>query len=278
VDEVIRMIFFRHISDLHYHCIGSNKESDAFIGRIAAVSALHEYLLITGDVTDDGVVEQYQHAVRSLSRIVSKKFICPGNHDYGLFGNLYDDDCAKYFDDDFLPSTGWRNKGFYDKMPVVDELIDGGGTRLLLVGLNTNLETGGISDFARGGIGDSQLDALDLILGNAKYASWHKMVYMHHRPEKCSWFLELIDAEKLLSVLGDRVDILAYGHTGGDMKKPETPVIPMGNPVDGTLRQKIEPRPSGVKYMLEANTSVESQGFYEIIFDGTDLEVRVVLF
>jgi hypothetical protein len=272
------MILFRHVSDLHYHCVGSNKEADSLIGKISAVSGPGDHLLVTGDVTDDGVAEQYRNAGKSLSRVGCKKIACPGNHDYGFLGALYLDESAEYFDHSFLSSIGWTNKGFLDKMPVVDELTDGRGTNLLLVGLNSNLETDEISDFARGQIGDEQLAALIGILDNAKYVSWHKMVYMHHRPEKCIWFLELIDAEKLLSVLGDRVDVLAYGHTGGDMRKVEVPFLPMGSADAGSSRQKIEPRPSGVKYLLDANTSVASQACYEIIFDGESVEVNVVFF
>jgi hypothetical protein len=63
------------------------------------------------------------------------------------------------------------------------------------------------------------------------------------------------------------VDVVAFGHTGGSMCESEPPQA-------RTMRVFV--KKFGVKYLLNANTSVEAQKFNEIIFDGDILSVNTV--
>ena len=89
---------FIHLSDLHFH----SKESD----NLAAVKLLEfiryayptHKLIITGDIVDDGHEEQYKWALEMLEPFTGRLFLCPGNHDFGVRGNLYSPERAERFD------------------------------------------------------------------------------------------------------------------------------------------------------------------------------------
>ena len=266
------MIRIAHVSDLHFHINNlDNKKSISLLRRVQKAYSFNtdsNYLLVTGDITDDGDKIQYRKALAAFKPFIGHLLLAPGNHDYGPLGNFYLEDSAKCFDEYLLEKVGIQHP-YLDKRPGVEILDDTGGTQVLAVGLNSVVNTEIPFDFARGEIGLDQLSALQEILADEKYADMHKLVYLHHRPQHFSdWFMELKDAEDLMAVLNQNdVDVVAFGHTGGNMGDREPPQA-------RTVR--VFKRKFGVKYLLNANTSVEAQKFNEIIFDGPNVSAQTV--
>ncbi len=261
------MIRIIHVSDLHFHKDNDdNKNSLALLSEICArysfVPNGVNYLLVTGDIVDDGTGKQRAKARPALEPFQDALLIAPGNHDYGPLGNLYDPKCATAFDR-FIRKLGVHHS-YKQKRICVRKLQDGKGSALLTIGLNSNLETTAISDFAQGGLGESQLDALDKVLGQPEYRDMRKLVYLHHRPEPCEWYLALTDTSDLMAVVNNRVDALCFGHSGSTMKDQEPPQARMMY----AARRKY-----GVPYLLNANASRYRKMFYEITVDKSELKV-----
>lgn len=266
------MIKIAHVSDLHFHRAAiNNKEAVSLLKKVQKAYPFntgYNYLLVTGDITDDGDKIQYTRAFAALKPFVGHLLLTPGNHDYGPLGTFYSEDSAKAFDDYLLHKLS-INHHYIDKKPAIDLLDDTQGTRVLAVGLNSVVNTEIPFDFARGAIGDDQLTSLQAVLSDPEYADVHKLIYLHHRPLKCNdWFLELADAEDLMAILDQSgVEVIAFGHTGGNMVESEPPQA-------RTVRVFV--RKFGVKYLSNANTSVDAQRFNEITFDGDNISVNTV--
>jgi 3',5'-cyclic AMP phosphodiesterase CpdA len=264
------MIKIAHVSDLHFHKKAEdNEKALSLLDRIkGAYDFAHDeaYLLATGDIVDDGEISQYNNALTALKPFEEHLLVAPGNHDYGFGGNIFSHDSALLFDNEFLPNLG-INFRFMQKQPMVRLLDDGAGTKLLTVGLNSVLETSTVLDFARGGIGKQQLSDLNTILSNPGYADIPKFVYLHHRPQKCIWFLEMVDAEDFMAVMNqNNVSVVAFGHSGGTMRPEEPPQARIMN---------IIKKEYGVKYLLNANSSVDAQKYYEIVVDNGEVSVSI---
>lgn len=264
------MITIAHVSDLHFHTDqDDNRDAIALLKKVKSAfnnaDGMHQ-LLVTGDIVDDGDIEQFGNATAALKPFMDHLLVAPGNHDYGYAGNIYSDDSAQLFDNSFLPTIGVSDK-FALKQPVTHLLDDGAGTQLLTVGLNSVLETENPLDFARGAIGKQQLSQLNDILSKAVYENIPKLVYLHHRPQKCSWFLELVDAEDLMAVINqNNVSIMAFGHSGGSMKAEESHQAQIMN----IIRKQY-----GVRYFLNANSCVDAQKYYEICVSGGNVAVAI---
>ena len=261
------MLRIIHVSDLHFHQDNDdNKDALSLLSEICVRYSFlpngSNYLLATGDIVDDGTAKQRSRASHALEPFQGSLLIAPGNHDYGPVGNLYDPKCASAFDK-FIRNLG-VNHSYKPKKICVRKLQDAKGSELLSIGLNSNLETTWVGDFARGGIGKSQLEALDKVLGQAEYKDMRKLVYLHHRPEECQWFLALTDSNDLMAVVNNRVDVLCFGHSGSTMKEQEPPQARM---------MYAARRQFGVPYLLNANASRYRKMFYEITVDKSDLKV-----
>lgn len=205
---------FIHISDLHIHKDAKdNKDVQATLNYIGANYKEHN-VIITGDIVDDGHEKQYKNAVQMLMPFKDRLFICPGNHDFGAVGNLYSRERALRFDE-FL-SKGFNQGGTFtgDNTPVVNIVTDGGNKdSVMLIALDSNLETEHPFDFACGEIGEKQLKALDTVLSNPASAPTKKILFFHHHPFIHSDpFMELKDAKKLARVIYQRVDVVLFGH------------------------------------------------------------------
>jgi calcineurin-like phosphoesterase family protein len=254
-----------HVSDLHFHRRDDdNKKTLALLQKVQSTAPDLDYLLVTGDVVDDGFKSQYRKVEKALEPFNGKLLLVPGNHDYGLFGNFYFPCCAEYFDNSFLaglePGVGFRRKH-----PVV-RMIQKDGTKLLTVGLNSVLQTAMIFDFARGGIGESQLASLDGILSTPDFVNIPKLVYLHHRPHENDWFLAMKDAKEFMDIiLKHKVSIVAFGHSGNVM------IVDSASQELNVIKEK-----TGTTYMLDANGSVNQRKYYEIIVDKSDVRIRII--
>jgi 3',5'-cyclic AMP phosphodiesterase CpdA len=204
---------FLHVSDLHYHRNpADNKAADTTLTFIKKTYPKH-HLIVTGDITDDGHPEQYENARKALLPFRESGIsICPGNHDFGAAGNFYSRERAERFDELLSRPLGQPGTFTGDQTPVVT-MTGSADDRVMLIGLDTNLETEQPFDFACGEVGKKQLDALDSILANRETCNLLKVVFFHHHPFMVNDpFMELRDAEQLGRVLYRRVNVVLFGH------------------------------------------------------------------
>ena len=195
------MIQLLHLSDLHIH--ESHKDNASLFKRLAFIreNYLQHHRVITGDETDDGSDKQYKIANRLLLSFVS--YICPGNHDYGYAGNLFEKKRARRFDDYLLQTRPYSGRW---SMPVMDTI----STEAVLIGLDSNLMTRRPWDFACGKIGLWQRYWLKRIL------RWHankvRIVYFHHHPFDRTPWMGMKDAKPLMKVLQGNCELVLFGH------------------------------------------------------------------
>jgi 3',5'-cyclic AMP phosphodiesterase CpdA len=199
-----------HISDTHIHGDIENEENVRVKKMLDYIT--HAYkdhkIIVTGDITDDGSEAQYIVAEKYFTPVYDggNLFICPGNHDYGAAGNFYSLERAKRFD---VLCNRFRQGGTFvgDNTPVVN-CID----NVMIITLNSNLETDSPFDFACGEIGMSQLSSLNTILHTTP-SSITKILTFHHHPFLMNDpFMELKDASGLARVIYSRVDVVLFGH------------------------------------------------------------------
>lgn len=246
---------FIHLSDLHIHRDDENNKAVSSLLTFALEKYPDHRIVITGDITDDGAVEQFDNAYALLKPFTDKIFICPGNHDFGAAGNFYSYERAVRFDD--VLAKPLRQGGTFkgDSTPVVNVLRDG-STQIMLIALDSNLETDHPFDFACGEIGESQLSALNTILVQTPSAGMVKVLFFHHHPFIVNDpFMELRDAKALARTVYGRIDLILFGHKH-EMKQWE--------------------RRWGTKYMLGCDNSPGKHFAKEITIEGTCVSVKAV--
>lgn len=212
------MIKFLHLSDLHFHRDPNDNAAAERMFRFVREKHQDHHLLVTGDITDDGHPEQYDNAFNALAPWKGRAFIAPGNHDYGAAGNFYGRERARRFDrlcDDLKQGGHFAA----DNEPLVN-IVKSGDTQVMLIALDTNLETDHPFDFACGQVGEKQLRALDVLLNGNAARSYVKILFFHHHPfVHNDPFMEIKDARELWRTVYGRVDVMAFGHKHvSDMK------------------------------------------------------------
>jgi len=247
---------FLHLSDLHIHSQSSTNKAVADTLDYVRDHYPDHNLIITGDITDDGSPDQYRQAKKLLAPFSGRMFFCPGNHDYGAVGNLFSRDRARAFDE--MLSVPFNQGGTFagDCHPVVNMVRDGDG-EVLLIALDSNLETQQPFDFACGEIGATQLADLDALLTYNRPANTPVFLFFHHHPyDYHSPFMELKDAPSLARVAYSRVNVMLFGHRHvSDMWMQNRWNIP---------------------YILAADNSPGKQWAREISVTGTTITVKDV--
>ncbi len=203
---------FLHLSDLHIHTHGQDNVDAASLFSFVSKKYPDHELIITGDVADDGMIEQFENAYEMLEPFKGRIFVCPGNHDFGAAGNFYNYEKAVHFDE--LIATQVNQGGTFSgqNTPVVNTLKEG-NIQVMLIALDSNLETVQPFDFACGEIGEFQLRALDTILASASTSGMVKVLFFHHHPfMHNNPFMELKDARELAKTVYNRVDLILFGH------------------------------------------------------------------
>lgn len=203
---------FIHVSDLHFHQSKSDNKAATKMLKFIQSNYPQHYLIVTGDITDDGHESQYRRAAEALNPFKGRTFVCPGNHDFGAAGNFYSRERAERFDE-FL-SVPLEQGGTFtgDKTPVVN-IVQENGEKVMMIALDTNLETEQAFDFACGKVGKTQRSALDNILSNPVTRDMKKIVFFHHHPfMHNNPFMELKDARQLMRIMYNRVNVLLFGH------------------------------------------------------------------
>lgn len=203
---------FVHVSDLHFHRSDSKNNKVEEMLRIIDEKLPEHNLIVTGDITDDGDKKQYKNAFNALKAFEGRIFICPGNHDYGAAGNLFTKKRAKDFDKYLMQPLNQTGSFYKDNEPVVN-VVKSDVSNVMLIALDSNLETSIPFDFACGEIGDKQLNALQSILNSPDTDAMKKILFFHHHPFiHCDPFMQLKDREKLMRTIYGRVDVMLFGH------------------------------------------------------------------
>jgi len=201
-----------HLSDLHFHRDNKNNQEALTTLKNVKTNYPDHYLIVTGDIVDDGHEHQYENVYNELKEFKDRIFIAPGNHDFGAVGSFYSKERAKRFDDMLSMPLKQGGTFFAENRPVVNVVRDGSDT-VTFIALDTNLETDHPFDFACGEVGETQLNALSTILSNPTVTEMKKVLFFHHHPFiHKDPFMELKDAAKLARVIYNKVDVILFGH------------------------------------------------------------------
>lgn len=173
------------LSDLH---VGSQFLPEKFETLVEEVNQLHpDVIVVTGDLTNEGLMKEYEKSKELLSRFNTKKIISvSGNHDYRNTGYLL---FKKYF-----------------PFETVNELNE----NVVLVTIGTARP-----DRNEGEVGYRQNLWLERTM--KKYKDKVKIVAMHHHlvaiPDTGSDQLTVVDAGDVLrTILDTGVDLVLCGH------------------------------------------------------------------
>lgn len=227
-----------HISDLHFStpqtappyeqdnisAANPNEKSTELLKRIYEkyfCNDVNNILLITGDITDNGTKDEWSIVRQELEKFKNRLILLPGNHDYGFAGNLFSTKKALYFDQVIFPElcsnytsnfTGYLQKNLVNEIQLSDKV------RILIV--NSNKKTHNIKDWARGEVGEAQMQSLKAKLSSNLDAI--NIVCLHHRPQNIgiikNGFLKLEDYREFVQLITDyNVSIVAFGHSGNLM-------------------------------------------------------------
>jgi len=201
-----------HLSDLHFHTSNNkNRKALATLKKVNEKFSDH-YIVLTGDIVDDGHVKQYENAFKALKPFKGRIFIAPGNHDFGAAGNFYSREKAKLFDKKLSSPLEQGGTFCFENKPVVNVVQDGDESTMFIA-LDTNLETNHPFDFACGEIGQTQLSDLSAILNNPTVPGMKKILFFHHHPfMRNDPFMKLKDAKRLARLIYNKVDVVMFGH------------------------------------------------------------------
>lgn len=193
------MLKFIHLSNLH--CEAKGKRNTRLRERFKFIAENYpkHSLILTGDLVDDGLDSQYKALKEMLVGL--RYYACPGNHDYKLIGNIYRYTSAKLYDKYF-----GKDKFAGKNKPIVTYLGN-----VMLIALDSNIESRNPLKFARGKVGLFQRGALRKLLKNSP-VNYVKIVYFHHHLLWGNMLLCLIDAAKVMQIIYHNVDIVLFGH------------------------------------------------------------------
>src|SRR5208283_5351079 len=173
-----------HISDIH---CGPEFQASIFEAAVGEINSLRpDALVVTGDLTENGLLAQYRFAREVLSSIKCRnKVFCSGNHDYRLTGYL--------LFKRFFPSN---------------QVIEVGGCVLAIVSTAR-------PERNDGEVGHRQVVWLERTL--ARYKKQVKVVALHHHliqvPDTGPDNIPVVDAgDTLRGLLHAHVDLVLAGH------------------------------------------------------------------
>jgi 3',5'-cyclic AMP phosphodiesterase CpdA len=141
-----------------------------------------------------------------------------------------------------------------DTDPEIYSLEDG-PNQIVLIPLDTNLETETDWDLFCGAVGARQLSFLGENLAELLDKKCTKILYLHHHPFIHSAIKKLKDADALLQTIKQKVDIVCFGH----------------DHVSGRWKDR-----DGIDYFLAADKSPVSDRFREINIKNGDLTITEI--
>ena len=184
------MVVIAHVSDTHF----GNAVQDpatraaAVMDHLLAMEPRPDLLLVSGDVADHGLPEEYAEARAWLDRWPGPSLVCPGNHDIRSA---------------YVVGLGREAR-------TVGEVAG-----LRFVGLDSLIDQVGGERVDEGLLGDDQLDWLD---GRLRASSAPTFVVLHHPPTTIGISLmdpiRLLDGDALAAVIDRHPHVVAtlVGH------------------------------------------------------------------
>lgn len=186
-----------HTTDWH---IGG-EHTDALRVHVRSLQAQmnpEDWLLLTGDLTDNGSQEEHDLALELLSPFSGQLLMAPGNHDYGWLGNLYQEAAER------------RWKTLMTALAVPTSACVNGWR---IVTLDSCLRTDSPLDFAQGRVGENQRRRLGQHLRQAEMTGQKTIVAFHHDPLSEVWVERLQDRDVVLGALYGHADYVLCGHS-----------------------------------------------------------------
>lgn len=213
------MTVIAHLSDAH---VGNAVQDPAprmaaVMDHLLAMSPRPDVLVVTGDVADHGLPEEYAAARAWLDRWPGPLAVCPGNHDVR----------AAYVDGLGLPARSVVDAAGF-RFVMLDSLVDAvDGTRV-----------------DEGRLGAEQLDWLHRQLGASDLPAF---VCLHHPPTTIGLELmdpiRLVDGDALAAVLDHHPHVVAtlvgHAHTMGTTTYAGRPLL-IGGGVVSTVTADAE--------------------------------------
>jgi 3',5'-cyclic AMP phosphodiesterase CpdA len=217
------MVVIAHVSDTHF---GNDvqdpaKRAAAVMDHLLAMSPRPDVLVVSGDVADHGLAEEYAEARAWLDLWPGAVGVCPGNHDV-------------------------RNAFVAGLRAEVPSVVEAAGSRFFLLDSLIDAVKGQRIDEGR--LGPDQLDWLDRQLGANDASSY---VVLHHPPTTIGLGLmdpiRLVDGDELAAVLDYHPHVVAtlvgHAHTMGVTTFAGRPLLIGGGVVSTVTVDAEEPPP-----------------------------------
>lgn len=216
------MVVVAHVSDTHF----GNEVRDpadrcaAVMAHLLALDPRPDVLVVSGDVADHGLAEEYAAARAWLDLWPGPLAVCPGNHDVR----------ERYVEGLGLPARSVMEVAGY-RLVLLDSLVDA------VQGIRVD----------EGRLGREQLDWLDARLAESDAPA---IVVLHHPPVTIGVSLmdpiRLVDGDDLASVISGRPHVVAvlvgHAHTMAATTYAGRPLL-VGGGVVSTVPLDAEPFP-----------------------------------
>lgn len=187
----------------------------------------------------DRTIVSLQKAAQLIALLPQGRvFLVPGNHDYGLMGNIYADEYIRAFDDHLFNRINRNTDGTFmvattvlssdlnprsmsARFPISYVIAQPGQPTVALLGLNTiaepNLDP---AILATGSVGGDQMTCIQNYMFGANFMpnlgqalGICNICFFHHHP----WIhtdttMKLRDADQFLALLRNKIDLILFGH------------------------------------------------------------------
>ena len=208
------MIRIIHVSDIHmrsskYRTENRNAKGlvKSIIDRFGSHDKKKSFIVMTGDLVDDGKSKQYKLLQNDVINPLEKNFnilAVAGNHDYASWGNIFKKKAVGRFDQYVRKIPPFPE-------PFVDESIEANERKILFIGVDSADPYDKVF-FADGIVYEKQCDRVKAILNDKKYKDYFKVLYVHHHPFLRKWFVAFQHATEFLDVIKNRANLLLFGH------------------------------------------------------------------
>lgn len=189
-----------HISDLHIEVspkVNLARRIPQRLREIRASMGNDDLLVVTGDVVDDGSEDQYALALQYLEPFAGRIVLAQGNHDQGMWGNLYS------------PAADRRWECLCSQWGALD-VTDRPGFRVLA--LDSTRDTLHPFDWAQGEVGWWQRRWLRRELRKAQREGLQAVVCLHHFLGEQGRALRLRDRLEVERETLGRAAAVLFGH------------------------------------------------------------------
>ena len=213
------MVVIAHVSDTHFGNLVQDprERAAAVMDHLLATSPRPDILVVSGDVADHGLPDEYAEAGPWLDRWPGPVAVCPGNHDVRTA---------------FIAGLGVESRC----------VVEAAGSRFLMLDSLIDAVDGRRVD--QGRLGADQLDWLDRRLGEADDPAY---VVLHHPPTTIGLGLmdpiRLVDGDSLAAVLDHHPHVVAtlvgHAHTMGATTFAGRPLL-IGGGVVSTVTTDAE--------------------------------------